>query len=108
MGFAFSLSANGYGGAVKTVVGVDVNGKITAVEITDVSNETPGLGQNATRADFTDRFKEKSEALTVVKSGAKENEIQAVTGATITSKAVTTTVNIALELFAEITKEGGK
>ena len=108
VGFAFSLSANGYGGAVKTVVGVDVNGKITAVEITDVSNETPGLGQNATRADFTNRFKEKSEALTVVKSGAKGNEIQAVTGATITSKAVTTTVNIALELFAEITKEGGK
>jgi len=108
VGYAFTLSANGYGGAVKTVIGVDANGKITAVEITDVSNETPGLGQNATRADFTDRFKEKSEALTVVKSGAKENEIQAVTGATITSRAVTTTVNLALELFAEITKEGGK
>ena len=106
VGYAFSLSANGYGGAVKAVIGIDMNGKITAVEITDVANETPGLGQNATRASFTDQFKEKAEALTVVKSGAKENEVQAVTGATITSKAVTSSVNLALELFNEITKEG--
>lgn len=104
VGYAFTLSANGYGGAVKCVVGIDKSGKITAVEITDVSNETPGLGQNAGRASFTDQFKGKSKnnPLSVVKSGAKENEVQAVTGATITSKAVTSSVNLAMELYNKL------
>lgn len=108
VGYAFILGANGYGGAVKCVVGVDITGKITAVEITDVSNETPGLGQNAGRTSFTDQFKGKSTELSVVKSGAKENEVQAVTGATITSKAVTTSVNLALELYKKIEGEDGE
>lgn len=108
VGYAFTLSANGYGGAVKCVVGIDKSGKITAVEITDVANETPGLGQNAGRASFTDQFKGKSGALSVVKSGAKENEVQAVTGATITSKAVTTSVNLAMELYEKIEGEVGE
>ena len=107
-GYAFTLSANGYGGAVKCVVGIDKSGKITATEITDVSNETPGLGQNAGRASFTEQFKGKSAELSVVKSGAKENEIQAVTGATITSKAVTSSVNLAMELYKKLEGEGNK
>lgn len=108
VGYAFTLSSNGYGGAVKCVVGIDASGKITAVEITDVSNETPGLGQNAVRASFTDQFKDKNAELSVVKSGAKENEIQAVTGATITSKAVTNSVNLAMELYKNLKGEGDK
>lgn len=106
VGYAFTLSANGYGGAVKCVVGIAKDGKITAVEITDVSNETPGLGQNAGRASFTDQFKGKASELSVVKSGAKENQVQAVTGATITSKAVASSVNLALELFKSLETEG--
>ena len=108
LGYVFSLSSNGYGGAVKSVVGIDKNGEILAVEILDVSNETPGLGQNATRSSFTDQFKNHSEPVEVNKSATKENEIQAVTGATITSKAVANSVNLALELFATIGKAGGK
>lgn len=106
VGYAFTLTSNGYGGLVKSVVGIDVNGKITAVEITDVANETPGLGQNAAKPDFTNRFVGKSEEITVVKSGAKENEVQAVTGATITSNAVTKSVNLAMELYKKIEGEG--
>lgn len=108
VGYAFTLSANGYGGAVKCVVGIDKSGKITAIEITDVSNETPGLGQNAGRVSFTDQFKGKDKPLSVVKSGAKENEVQAVTGATITSKAVTNSVNLAMELYKKIEGEVGE
>lgn len=108
VGYAFTLSSNGYGGAVKCVVGVDKSGKITAVEITDVSNETPGLGQNAGRTSFTDQFKGKSSEISVVKSGAKETEVQAVTGATITSKAVAKSVNLALELYKQIEGEVGE
>ena len=108
VGYAFALSSNGYGGAVKCVVGVNKSGKVTAVEITDVSNETPGLGQNAGRTSFTDQFKGKSSELSVVKSGAKENEVQAVTGATITSRAVTKSVNLALKRYKQIEGEVGK
>lgn len=108
IGYAFSLSSNGYGGAVKSVIGIDITGKVTAVEVTDVSNETPGLGQNATKPEFAKRFKDKNTELSVVKSDAKENEIQAVTGATITSRAVTNSVNLALELFNAINGEGVK
>ena len=106
VGYAFTLSANGYGGAVKCVVGIDKSGNLTAVEITDVSNETPGLGQNAVKPSFTDQFKDKSGELSVVKSGAKENEIQAVTGATITSKAVVSSVNLAMELYKALETKG--
>ena len=108
VGYAFTLSSNGYGGAVKSVVGIDKKGKVTAVEIIDVSNETPGLGKNAAKEDFSKQFKNKNAPLEVVKSDPKENEIQAVTGATITSRAVTNSVNLALELFSAIEKEGGK
>lgn len=108
VGYAFTLSQNGYGGAVKIVVGMETNGNISAVEITDVANETPGLGQNAAKDSFKSQFKGKNATLSVVKSGAKENEVEAVTGATITSNAVTKSVNLAFELFKEITKEGDK
>lgn len=108
VGYAFTLSSNGYGGAVKSVIGINKDGKITAVEVTDVSNETPGLGQNATKADFSKQFENKDSTLDVVKSNPKENEVKAVTGATITSRAVTNSVNLALELFGALEKEGGK
>ena len=108
VGYAFTLSANGYGGAVKCVVGIEADGKITAVEITDVANETPGLGQNATKPSFYEQFSGKNSAITVVKSGAKENEVNAVTGATITSNAVTKSVNLALELYKSLETEGEK
>ncbi len=107
-GYAFTLSQNGYGGAVNLVVGIGTDGKITAIEITDVSNETPGLGQNAVKPSFTDQFKGKNSSLTVTKSGAKENEVNAITGATITSKAVTKSVNLAMDLFKYIEKDGGE
>lgn len=106
VGYAFTLSSNGYGGAVESVIGIDVSGEITAVEITDVSGETPGLGQNAANENFYGQFAGKKGSVEVVKSGAKENQINAVTGATITSKAVTNSVNLATELYNEITKKG--
>ncbi len=106
VGYAFTVSANGYGGTVTVVVGIDTDGIITAVEITDVSNETPGLGQNAKSEEFTHQFSKKTGDLSVVKCEAKDNEIQAITGATITSKAVTKAVNEATKMYEQIAKEG--
>lgn len=108
VGYAFTVSDNGYGGAVSAVVGIDTIGKITAVEIIDVSNETPGLGQNAKNKSFYEQFSGKLGEVSVVKNGAVNNQINAVTGATITSKAVANAVNLSFKLYDEIKKEGDK
>ncbi len=94
VGYAFSVKANGYGGNISVIVGV-IDGSVSSIEITDVSNETPGLGQNAKNDSFKSKFNG-------VKSG---DDVDAMTGATITSNAVKTAVNRALELYNEIAKE---
>ena len=90
VGYVVTTAAAGYGGDVQVMTGVDLDGKVTAVRILDCSNETPGLGQNAKDAAFTDQFAGQSGELVV------KEDIDALTGATITSKAVVTAVNQAL------------
>jgi electron transport complex protein RnfG len=77
--------------------------KTTGIKILSQA-ETPGLGANAEDSFFTDRFKGKSieEPLEVVKQEpAGDNQILAITSATITSKAVANGVNIARAHFTE-------
>lgn len=101
LGFIFTTEANGYGGAVSVMTGIDGSGKIIAVEVLDVSSETVGLGQNASKDDFKSQFAGKSGTLEVSKN-ATGDQIQALTGATITSTAVTKAVNTALALYETI------
>ena len=101
-GYIFTTGAKGYGGTVGVMVGVDLEGNITGVEILSHS-ETPGLGANATKQEFKDRFIGKNGTLTVNKNSNEGQDIQAITAATNTSKAVVAAVNTALETFAEIT-----
>ncbi len=100
-GYIFVTSANGYGGEIRVMTALDPAGKILAVSILSASDETPGLGQNVTKDTFYNRYKDLSGEITVVKNGANkaDNEIDAVTGATISSRAVTTAVNEALNLY---------
>ena len=109
-GFIFTTSANGYGGEVKVMTAVLPDKTVKAVEILDVSNETPGLGQNAKKDSFYTQFSGRTKDITVQKSGADsdKNEINAITGATITSKAVTKAVNEALGICEKIETEGSK
>ncbi len=92
-----SLSNDSYGGAVKISVGFDMDGTITGLGIREI-NDTPGLGLKAKEPKFKDQFVGKNaESLTVTKTGASaDNEIDAISGATITSNAVTNAVNAAL------------
>lgn len=92
-----SMSNNSYGGAVKLSIGFDLDGTITGVGIREIS-DTPGLGLKAKEAGYRDQFIGKNaESLTVTKSGAAaDNEIDAISGATITSNATTNAVNAAL------------
>ena len=94
---------NGYGGAVKVLTGVDKDGKITGVEILSHS-ETPGLGAEIEKAEFSDQFKGKSlikgnqfRAVSVIKKGQKplndEDFVDGISGGTITSKGVSDMLN---------------
>ncbi len=103
-GYIFITGANGYGGKVEVMTAVLPDKTVKAVEILDVSGETPGLGQNAAKEDFYGQYSGKSGKLTVVKSNPDSNEIKAVTGATITSTGVTSAVNEALSYSNAIIK----
>lgn len=106
-GYVFTSSAQGYGGAVEVMTGIYDDGTISAVEIISVDDETPGLGQNAANDSFKGQFKGKKGNVEVVKTGTgKDNEIDAITSATITSKAVASAVNKAVDAFDQV-KGGG-
>ena len=91
-----SLSNDSYGGAVKISVGFDADGTITGVGIREI-NDTQGLGLKAKEPKFKDQYIGKNvDTLVVTKTGASaENEIDAISGATVTSNAVTNAVNTA-------------
>lgn len=102
VGYIFTSGAKGYGGTVSVMVGLNMSGEITGVEILSHS-ETPGLGANAVKPDFKARFVGKTGTLTVDKNSNDGQNIQAITAATITSKAVTSAVNAVTAAYAEIT-----
>lgn len=106
IGYVFNTSNKGYGGQDTATVGVDVNGKVTGVVPGDLSNETPGLGQNGSKPKFLQQFVGKSGTISVVKNNPGPNDIQALTSATITSTALTNDVNDALKLYAKIASTG--
>ncbi len=104
LGYAIEVSTKGYGGDIKIMVGIDAQDEITGVEILSHS-ETPGLGANCTNESFRSMFEKPipDEGFKVNKDGG---EIDAITGATITSRAVTNGVNEAIEIYSSI--KGGE
>lgn len=101
VGYTLSMVTSGYGGDVELAVGISNEGTVTGIKIIK-HTETPGLGANATLPAFQDQYKGKSvsEVIEVVKTPpSADNEIQAITGATITSRAVTKAVNEAREIY---------
>jgi electron transport complex protein RnfG len=103
VGYIFPEQTKGYGGTIYMTVGIDSDGTVHGVEITELS-ETAGLGMNAKNHPwFLEQFKDMGGVIGVAKNNPAEGEIQALTGATITSKAVTLGVNTAIESFNEIT-----
>lgn len=107
-GYVMSTTAhNGYGGDVTIAIGIDAStDKITGIQILSQS-ETAGLGARCTEEEFTNQFSTKSaKGITYTKDGATtDTEIDAISGATITTNAVTSAVNASLQYYNEI-KEG--
>lgn len=103
VGYCIKVEPSGYGGKISMMVGLDTELKVSGIKITSMS-ETPGLGAKAD-SEWINQFKGKSGKLSVVKTGkAGENEINAISGATITSKAVTEGVNAAVDTAKAISK----
>ena len=104
VGFIFKTAEKGYGGDVSVMTAVNPDGTVKSVAILDVSNETPGLGQNAAKESFYSQYANKKSGISLLKNGADtaKNEVNAVTGATITSTAVNKAVNTALEQFESV------
>ncbi len=102
--YIFTESAKGYGGDVSVMTAVKPDGTVVGVAILDVSGETPGLGQNAAKESFYSQYAGLKKGVSLLKNGAKaeNNEVDAVTGATITSTAVTRAVNAALDDFEKV------
>ena len=102
--YIFTESSKGYGGDVSVMTAIKPDGTVAGVAILDVSGETPGLGQNAAKESFFSQYIGLKKGVSVLKNGAKaeNNEVDAVTGATITSTAVTRAVNKALDDFEKV------
>ena len=95
-----ATSPSGYGGELQIAVGITNEGKITGFNVVS-NNETAGLGSKCTEPDFTSQFAGKTaQILSYTKSGASaDNEIDAISGATITTNAVTEAVNSAIVFY---------
>lgn len=105
VGYTIKTSLNGYSGPIVVMTGVNTDGIISGMKV--VSNtETPGLGANASNPEFQDEFSQKSADgdIELVKNDPTEEEVQALTGATITSKTVTESVNEAIKAYNNILK----
>ena len=87
-------SGNGYGGDITLSVGIQADGKVNGIAILSIS-ETPGLGAKAAEDRFLNQYADKNvEEFEYTKSGkSADNEIDAISGATITTSAVTEAVN---------------
>ena len=101
-----TTDGEGYGGDISFSMGVQLDGTLNGISILTI-NETAGLGMNATDESFKGQFSDKNvESFTVTKTGAAaDNEINAISGATITSNAITGGVNAGLCAFNYV-KEG--
>ncbi|AHF07236.1 RnfABCDGE type electron transport complex subunit G [Desulfitobacterium metallireducens] len=96
--------SKGYGGPIKMLVAIDKNNKIIKYTILE-SKETPGLGDKASKPLFADQFVGKSvNNLQVTKNQSDKESIQAISGATISSKAVTLAVKNAMDEVANFAK----
>lgn len=98
-GYCVEVGPTGFGGAVDTMVGIDSDGKVTGISVISASSETPGLGARSTEPEFQAQFADQvGTEVAVAKDGGS---IDALTGATITSRAVSEGVVAAAQFAAE-------
>ena len=108
LGYIITVTAkDGSQGTITFSVGIRNDGTVNGYSVTDIA-ETPGLGMKATEDDFVSQFRDKLVTVfNVVKQApASDDEIEAISGATITSKAVANGVNAVVAYFGEFLMGG--
>lgn len=107
VGYNFTVTPKGYGGLINLIVGISSDGRIMDMKILN-HNETPGLGAKAVEEPFAGQFKERTaETLAVTKTPPDaDNQILAISGATITSSAVVRGINEAVDYWKKNLTDG--
>ncbi|MBQ6706292.1 MAG: RnfABCDGE type electron transport complex subunit G [Clostridia bacterium] len=108
IGCVMTVNAKGYGGTIQFTMGV-TGDKISGISILSHS-ETAGLGALCTEESFYGQFAGKpAEPLKVIKTGATEpNEVDVISGATVTTNGITDGVNAGIWFAQNVLKiEGG-
>lgn len=112
IGFVFTITTpNGYGGDITIAMGCSLRGMVSGIEFLTLK-ETAGLGMKAKEDSFKGQFSMKqTDSFAVYKNGSPVTEgstrVDAISSATVTTKAVTEAVNAGIE-FAESYMEGIK
>ena len=104
IGYVITVTAkDGSQSSITFSVGIQNDGTVNGYSITDIS-ETPGLGMKAQEEDFYSQFEGKNvESFVVVKTTpAADNEIESISGSTITSKAMANGVNACITYFQNV------
>ncbi|MBE5859044.1 MAG: FMN-binding protein [Butyrivibrio sp.] len=99
IGYVIQVSSGGYGDKIIFTVGITNDASVNGISLISI-NETPGLGMNAEKVIVPQFVNKPAGKFSVVKNAASsDSEISAISGATITSKAVTYGVNAAVAYF---------
>lgn len=98
-----AVSHEGYGGDIEIAVGIQNDGTVKGIDMLTIT-ETAGLGMNAKEDSFKNQFKDKNvEKFSYTKTGEEgDDKIDAMSGATITTNAVTNAVDSALVYFQNV------
>lgn len=110
LGYVVTVTAkDGSQANITFSVGIANDGTVNGYSITSIA-ETPGLGDKAKNEEFSSQFQNKQvEAFDVVKQApASDNEIEAISGATITSRAMTNGVNACLAYYKNVLEGGAE
>ena len=98
LGYVLVTTASGYGGDVVVMTGI-VDGVVLQVEVLDVTSETPGLGQIVAEEHFTGRFVGLTERPVLTRNAPAANEVQSITGSTVSAAAVVEAVSVAIAYY---------
>ncbi|QSX06204.1 RnfABCDGE type electron transport complex subunit G [Sedimentibacter sp. zth1] len=107
LGYAIQTlsTRKGYDGDIEIIVGISLEGKVVGIKVTQHA-ETPGLGSHIEDAEYQQQFIGKSTdtELKVSKTPKDETEVEALGGATYSSKSFTSAINNAMAIYNEFLK----
>lgn len=109
IGYVFSATSSGYGGDIAVTVGIGSDSTITGISVGE-NQETPGLGSRVANEKFTSQYvgKDVSRQIKIVSGpDTADDEIQAISGATISTNAVNSAVQASADLGAKLLQQNG-